>query len=284
MGEVQIPYVHVHVGLDEVELASSALWDLGALGIEERDPTTIEHGTGAHPVTLRAAFASQAQARAALAELCLRYEADLQQITEEDWASTWKAGLRPIAIGRRLYLCPSWISPSPDAEQVVVTMDPENAFGSGTHETTQLVLRELDRRVSGGERVLDVGCGSGVLAIAALKLGAASAVATDVDADALVVSSNNAVRNGVASELEVADRLPSTTEPLYDVVLANIHAPVLKELAQSLQRLLAPSGTLVLSGILEGEWRGVAEAYALPVMLTTRQGQWVCLTMGAGAR
>ncbi len=283
MNEAQIPYVHVHVGLDDIELASSALWDLGAIGIEERDPTTIEHGTGAHPVTLRAAFSSEAQARVALAELCLQYEADLQHVLEEDWASTWKAGLRPLSIGRRLYLCPSWIPPRPGDGQAVVTMDPENAFGSGTHETTQLVLRELDRRIKGGERVLDVGCGSGVLAIAALKLGAASAVATDIDDDALIVTRKNADKNAVAPQLDVTTSLPSPSEAPYDVVLANIHAPVLKELAGSLQRLLAASGILILSGILEKEWRAVANAYSLPVVLATRRGQWVCLTMGARA-
>lgn len=285
MTELNVPYLHVYVDADDVELASLALWELGALGVEERDETTIMGSDSGVSVTLAAPFATEARARAALKQLSEHYNTDLAHIMNEDWSRAWKDGLEPTCIGRRLYLCPSWVPTRPNAGRVQVTMDPENAFGSGTHETTRLVLRELDRRLHGQERVLDVGCGSGVLAIAALKLGAASAVATDTDADAVTVSRKNGERNGVADRLEVTGAPVSSLDGEYDMIVANIHASALQQLAGDLMALLAPEGTLVLSGILATDWRKVASSYeGLPLLVVTKEGEWACLTFRRGQR
>jgi ribosomal protein L11 methyltransferase len=164
-------------------------------------------------------------------------------------------------------------------DDVVLTIDPENAFGSGDHETTRLVLQLLDQHVTGDERVLDVGCGSGVLSIAALLLGAASAVAVDIDEDACAVARRNAEINGVASRLEASSRDVGDIDGAYDIVLANIETRVLLHMSDSLRARIASGGFLVLSGILREERDGLLAAYA-PLRLEecVEEGEWcACL-------
>ena len=273
------PFVTIRVRPEQLEIAQLRLWELGAAGLEERDETTLIREPATGRVAVIAAFADDVAAQRALAEIGEEYDAEIIHVPNEDWATEWRRGFTAQRIGKRLLLHPSWETEQSGPDDVVLTIDPENAFGSGDHETTRLVLQMLDQRVAGDERVLDVGCGSGVLSIAALLLGAASAVAVDIDEDAVVVARRNAEINGVASRIEASSRPLGNIDGFYDIVLANIETRVLIHMPDPLRARIAPGGLLVLSGILRGERDELLTAYA-PMRLEEclEEGEWcACL-------
>jgi len=277
------PYVHVDVSAERAEALGAWLWERGALGLEERDASTLNPAEGASgQLTLVASFAEQAEAEAVLAQLIEHFPARLEHVVGDDWATAWKEYFHVTRIGQRLVIRPSWEPVEPWPEEVVLTIDPGAAFGSGIHETTRLVLREIDRRVRGGERILDVGCGSGILSIAALLLGASKARAVDVDPLAIEVSRENARANRVSSRLEVSTTPIERLRGSYDLVLANIQAPILAEMAGALRARLAPGGCLVLSGVLLGQQDALCPHF-LPLhpKLIAREGEWVAIVLGA---
>ena len=181
-------------------------------------------------------------------------EASLQRLVEQalpdqDWERVWLDRFQPMRFGANLWICPAGQQPPRAPDQVLIDLDPGLAFGTGTHPTTALCLEWLDRHPPAGRQVLDFGCGSGILAIAALKLGAVSARAVDIDTQALWASRENAERNGVAERLTTS--LPGELHgQQFGLVLANILANPLIELASRLAGLVEPRGQLVLSGIL----------------------------------
>lgn len=184
----------------------------------------------------------------------------IEQIEDKDWEREWMDNFHPMRFGKRLWICPSWREvPEPDA--VNVMLDPGLAFGTGTHPTTALCLEWLDSLDLRGKTVIDFGCGSGILAIAALKLGAQSAVGIDIDPQAILASRNNAEQNGVADRLRLflSDEKPSDLKA--DVVVANILAGPLKELYPLISQLVKPHGVLGLSGILATQAESVCETY-----------------------
>lgn len=181
----------------------------------------------------------------------------ITEIAEQDWVRLTQSQFTPIRVSARLWIVPSWHS-SPDPEAISIILDPGLAFGTGSHPTTRLCLDWLDRNLSPGCTVVDYGCGSGILAIAAAKLGAARVQGVDIDAQAVLSSRYNAERNHVIVEFSNADAAPP--EPA-DVILANILSNPLKALAPLLASLTLPGGTLVLSGILVPQAADVAVAY-----------------------
>lgn len=275
MSQARHPFVTVRVRPEQLELAQLRLWELGATGLEERDQTTIVREPDPSGTVVIAAFPDEASARYALREIRGEYEADIIYVPQEDWATEWRRGFGAQRIGERLLLHPSW-EPAPSKPgDVVLTIDPENAFGSGDHETTRLVLQVLDQRVTGGERVLDVGCGSGVLSIAALRLGAASARATDIEEDAVVVAKRNAELNGVSASIQVSTQPLAEIDGVYDIVLANIETRVLVNMPKDLQARMAPAGVLILSGILRGERDALLAVYAaMKLEACLEEGEW----------
>ena len=275
MSQARHPFVTVRVRPEQLELAQLRLWELGATGLEERDQTTIVREPDPSGTVVIAAFPDEASARYALREIRGEYEADIIYVPQEDWATEWRRGFGAQRIGERLLLHPSW-EPAPSKPgDVVLTIDPENAFGSGDHETTRLVLQVLDQRVTGGERVLDVGCGSGVLSIAALRLGAASARATDIEDDAVVVAKRNAELNGVSASIQVSTQPLAEIDGVYDIVLANIETRVLVNMPKDLQARMAPAGVLILSGILRGERDALLAVYAaMKLEACLEEGEW----------
>ena len=273
------PYVKLRATREALELAELRLWELGATGIEERDETTIVREPGNGDVFLYAAFADADAARRAIEELGAEYPVELVHIPRENWAVEWRRGFGPQRIGKRLLLHPSWEPVQGEAHEVVLTIDPENAFGSGDHETTRLVLAFLDERIRGGERVLDVGCGSGILSIAAVRLGAAFARAIDVEDDAVVVTMRNAALNAVPTRIRASTTPLGEIEGTYDIVLANIETKVLVHMTEPLRARVAPSGILVLSGILCSEWDEIRAAYrSWHLDAFAEEGEWcACL-------
>lgn len=211
-------------------------------------------------------------------------------VQQADWSETWKQHYRPIAIGKRLMIIPAWLE-SPDPDRVPVRIDPGMAFGTGTHPTTQLCLELLEEAIerAGGmlEAVIDVGCGSGILSTAAIKLGVRRALGVDVDPEAITASRENAALNGVEAQQEgglgsVAEiRSGAFSIQRAPLVLANILATVvIRLLDEGLVELVTPGGLLVLSGILEEQSPEVEAAlikHSLLLVDKRQSGDWVAL-------
>lgn len=206
----------------------------------------------------------------------LKYK--LEQLEDKDWEREWMDNFHPMKFGNRLWICPSWREvPEPDA--VNVMLDPGLAFGTGTHPTTALCLRWLDSLELQGKTVVDFGCGSGILSLAALKLGAKKVIGIDIDPQALQASKANAERNNVADRLELF--LPADQPSLEaDIVVANILAGPLKELAPVITAYVKPTGKLALSGILENQAQTLVEHYSqwCDMDQVAVEDEWVRLT------
>jgi ribosomal protein L11 methyltransferase len=179
-------------------------------------------------------------------------------LEDQDWVKHTQAQFAPLRVGGRLWVGASWHQPPPDAA-LALRLDPGLAFGTGSHPSTRLALRFLEARIRGGERVLDYGCGSGILAIAAARLGAAHVDAVDIDPDALAATAENARVNGAAVRTFTPEALEAAS---YDVVMSNILAQPLILLAPLLAARTAPAGRIALSGILSAQCAEVAAAYA----------------------
>jgi ribosomal protein L11 methyltransferase len=205
---------------------------------------------------------------------------EVQGIEEADWENGWKAFYHAMTLGRRLAICPSWESID-EPGRAVLRLDPGMAFGTGTHETTALCLVALDELVQGGERLLDIGTGSGILAIAALLLGAAKAEGVDIDPMCVRTAGENAALNGVSDRfvVEIGD-LSDKASGQYDLITANIVANAIKQLAPQIPALLAPNGTFIASGIIDEREDEVAQAIraaGLAVREIRRDNGWVCI-------
>ncbi len=200
-------------------------------------------------------------------------------LPDQEWELAWKDGFEALGFGRRLWVVPHWLEP-PQPAAVNVRLDPGLAFGTGTHPTTALCLEWLDGQALEGAMVVDYGCGSGILAIAALRLGAARAWATDIDPRAMEATADNARQNDVGQRIQVIPpgEIPGRGA---DVVLANILAGPLVDLAPTLEGLTGPAGTLLLSGLLEEQMREVEAAYAPWFEATSRvvRDGWALLVL-----
>ena len=198
------------------------------------------------------------------------------EVAEQDWVRLTQAQFDPIRISKRLWIVPSWHT-VPDPRAISIRLDPGLAFGTGSHPTTRMCLAWLDQHVQTGDSVLDYGCGSGVLAIAAALLGASPVAATDIDPQALTATSDNAAANTCAVIAHAAGALPPGT---HDIVVANILTNPLKVMAPALAARVQPGGRLTLSGILESQADEVIAAYAPFIALAVWRSEeaWVCLT------
>lgn len=215
----------------------------------------------------------------------LRY----REVEEFDWASEWRRFYHVQRLGRRIVIRPSWEAYEPQPGEVVIALDPGAAFGTGQHESTRLSAAALERGVRPGADVLDVGTGSGILAIVAARLGAGSVRALDVDADVIAVARENAIRAGVAGQLVVAQGSVGSAWPWphpqarsADVTVANISAATLIDLMPALAETLRPGGLLMLSGFLDEAAATVAaavQAAGLHPLRSDGEGEWRCLTV-----
>jgi len=212
-------------------------------------------------------------------------------VHEEDWAHSWKAHSPVLRIGRRLVIRPTWRRHRRGPDDVVLALDPGMAFGTGLHPTTRLCLAGIEAWAdagrfgagsgpAGGTRVLDVGCGSGILAIAAARFGAESVLGVDPDPIAIEASAANARRNRLGRRIRARQGSLPTGEPPFDLVLANLIASLLIALAEALAAELRPAGRLLASGIFidrEAEVRGAFAAAGLDIAARSAEGDWIAL-------
>jgi ribosomal protein L11 methyltransferase len=270
-----MPWLQVRLAIspEQAETYEDALLDVGAVSVtfmDAEDQPIFEPDLNTTPLWshthLLALFEADTSADSVFAHLRLLTGAALPEhqaevIEDQDWERSWMDNFHPMRFGQRLWIVPSWHA-APEPEAVNLLLDPGLAFGTGTHPTTALCLEWLDGQALDGLEVLDFGCGSGILAIAALLLGARHAVGTDIDVQALEASRDNAGRNGIA-EQRLALYLPPDLPPVAaDVLVANILAGPLVMLAPQLASLVKPGGLLALSGILAEQGEEVAAAYA----------------------
>jgi ribosomal protein L11 methyltransferase len=286
MSEPRYPYVAVDVAADEADEVSALLFELGAQGVEERDATTLVRGP-AGKVTLVGSFEDEAAARSAIGELRSAWSPRLEQVVGDAWRDEWKKHFEPFRICSGIIVRPPWRSYAAATDERVIELEPGRAFGTGLHETTRLVAEILAEWAPSlpGTRVLDVGCGSGILSLVALALGAEAVRAVDVDPDAVAVTRENAERNGLSPRV-FADETPvGTLHDRYGTVLANIEAKTLVELAPSLIGRVAPGGLLVLSGILAtavapAQVQDVLRAFGALELGSIRQmGEWAAISL-----
>lgn len=234
------------------------------------------------------ADAAIADIRESLAEMKARGGLDFGSLEEtrrmidgDDWIDVWKKHFRPLHIGARVVIVPAWIDYTLAAGEIIVTLDSNMAFGTGEHETTSMCLEALQEVLKAEDTVIDVGCGSGILGIAAAKMGAKKCYLTDIDPVAVASAQHNAEVNGVAEKLTVAHSdLLENAEIRGDVVLANITAEILTRLAPSMPKNLKEGGMLILSGIIADRLPLVKEAYGaqgLTLEKEVRKGEWYAL-------
>jgi len=285
---------------ENTEAAEAALWDLGALAITLRDAgdqPLHEPGPGETPMwdrsIIEALVPEDLEAQHALLALSAAgviaapAEVRFEQLADRDWERAWMDRFEPMCFGKSTWICPWHIEPEPEWP-VVVRLDPGLAFGTGTHPTTALCLEWMDGEWMAGDRengtdfngatVIDYGCGSGVLAVAAALMGARNVLAVDHDPQALTATRENAERNGVGGRIETA--LPDEfDEARADLVLANILAGPLIELSEKLSGMVRPGGWLLLSGILAEQRAQVVAAYSEHIghIATRERDGWIRL-------
>jgi ribosomal protein L11 methyltransferase len=289
--------VAIHTTAETAERLSDALLAEGALSVTVTDasdgafqeqPIFGEPGEFAgywNECVVTAMFNRDADPADAIANACAILEIpaittfETATVDEQDWVKLTQSQFEPIEVSPRLWIVPTWHrAPNPDAINLI--LDPGRAFGTGSHPTTLLCLRWLEREIQGGEIVLDYGCGSGILAIAAAKLGAQRVIGTDIDPVAIEVARANARDNNVTAEFQLPDKLPSLNA---DVTLANILANPLQVLAQIIIGRTRIGGRIVLSGILKNQAISVMNHYrhAVDLKIAGEESDWVCL---AGTR
>ena len=288
-----MPWLQLRLAIspEQAPALEDTLLEIGAVSVtfmDAEDQPIFEPDLGTTPLWshthLLALFEADVDEDHLLAHLQLLIggelpEHQLERIEDQDWERSWMDNFQPMRFGQRLWIVPSWhAAPEPDA--VNLLLDPGLAFGTGTHPTTALCLEWLDAQQLQGRQVLDFGCGSGILAIAALLLGAELAVGTDIDIQAIEASRDNAGRNGIDPArfpLYLPEQLPDGQA---DVVVANILAGPLVELAGQIGERVKPGGLLALSGILAEQAEEVRAAYADKFDLdpTVEKDGWVRIT------
>ncbi len=302
----RVSVVTTHEGAD---LIANILMELGAAGTEIDDPslvneyidaglwdyTDLPRAEDTETVTVRAYLPEDARLESSLLALAERIAAlrhagatlgagtiSHSFVADEDWAETWKAYIHTEKIGERIVVRPTWEEYTPSADEIVIELDPGAAFGTGAHATTAMCLRWLEHLVSPGMRVYDVGCGSGILAVAAAKLGAGEVIAMDYDPVAVSVAEENIRQNNAHNVVACESDLLSACEGAApaELITANIIADVIIRLFAQLDRHLAPGGTLLASGIIDDRIADVEHAAAqhgFTVLDMTCEKEWAAM-------
>jgi ribosomal protein L11 methyltransferase len=246
--------VEVTVAGPDVDLVADELWQLGATAVHFRP-------LDGSSTVLVAGFPTGEAARSVASRIRTGHPTKLVEIADDAWQHAWRQYAEPVHVGS-MVVVPAWRPVEVGHRGLTVQIDPGPCFGSGSHASTRLLLGELERRVRPGARVLDVGTGSGILAVTAALLGAGSVTAVDIDPDAVAVTRANAAHNGVGDRIDVSTSDAGDVPGVFDLVLANLTAGTLAELAGPLASRVASGGTLLLGGLLPGQWPHVAARFA----------------------
>ena len=277
----------------DADKLSDALMEQGAVSVtlqDMQDQPVLEPALGTTPMWSQTRAVGLFDANVDLAKIIIQIEQQLrkkipdwkgEQLEDKDWVRAWMDDFKPMQFGEKLWVVPSTFEPpQPDAANIL--LDPGLAFGTGTHPTTSMCLEWLDANPPTGKDIIDFGCGSGILAIGALLLGAKHAEAIDLDPQALIATIDNAEKNAVSNNIKtyLPNEFPKQTTSL---LLANILASPLIELAPYFADLTLPQGNIVLSGILAEQANQVLAAYEnnFDIKIWKQQGDWICL---AGVR
>jgi ribosomal protein L11 methyltransferase len=281
----RFPLLVVDVTEAEADFASAVLFDLGATGIEVRDATTLQQGEPGRE-TLLASFDDDASASAALREVPDAWRPRLDAIVGDAWRDEYKKYFHPFLLCKGVVVRPPWEPYAAKANERVLTLEPGRAFGTGLHETTALVAEVLSERAAelSGRAILDVGTGSGILALTALLLGASRAVAIDVDPDAVRVARANALANGFLERLDASVTPLGAVPGRYPILVANIEATVLGEMEGELAARSEPGALVVLSGVLappaSAQVPGLLARFARFRHVETKiRGEWAALVL-----
>jgi ribosomal protein L11 methyltransferase len=270
--------VAVVVPVKQAEDVSAHLFELGCAGVQEDN---VDQG-----VCLIAYFEDHNN-QTEIVQACERMLSDFHIVSEvhfepvpnEDWTTSWRDYFKPVYATPKIIICPAW-APEPAPEGgFAILIDPKMAFGTGHHETTRLALMGLDMCISGGERVLDVGTGSGILSIAAMKLGAVSAFGVDTDPPAVDNTQNNLQINGILEGVVVKEGSLSLVDGVFDVVVANIISSILVPMLPQIAAHTKPGGKVVLGGILAREQDAFQRAIlgaGFVILNMLEEGEWVC--------
>ena len=287
--------IRYQVAQEQCEPLTSALEQLHALAVSIENDGDLPHFdavgsgepqwqqvtvTGLFPDTVDPVAIHRALSQGQTAVVATDSAPQIDGLAEQDWQRAFMAQVEPIQLAPQLWICPSWTTP-PDPQATNIVLDPGLAFGTGAHATTALCLQWLAQADLAGKTVLDYGCGSGVLALAAAKLGAGRVVALDIDPHALRATRDNAERNGVSGDcIQVVAPSELEYELQVDVLLANILAGTLLALAPDLNRRVVANGTILLAGILKSQLAQVRRAYAQAFDITCSYREEWCLLVG----
>lgn len=258
-----------HCPSEEIELLSEELEAFGALSImltDKNDNPVLEPEPGTTPlwpeVVIQALFAQAEEAQHTKTQLAQTRPAlafHLEVLADKDWERAWMDDFKPQRFGKRLWICPTWHTP-PEPNAVNLMLDPGLAFGTGTHPTTALCLTWLEQADLNNQSVIDYGCGSGILSLAALKLGAKTVCAVDIDEQALLATRNNTQSNNI-EESRLLISFPEALQDPVDLIIANILLAPLISLKERFHQLLHPNAHLVVSGLLAEQAEGLIKAY-----------------------
>ena len=262
--------VSVVVPSARVEIASAQLFELGCCGVVEED---ISDG-----VRLTAYFET-VQNEAEIRQVLMPDECRFEQVPDTDWTLAWRSFFQPVYPTPRMAICPPWDRVPDPPGGFTIAIDPQMAFGTGHHETTRLALLGLEKKIISGDRVLDVGTGSGILSIAAVKLGASEVMAVDIEADAIENARANCVLNGVDTKVVLMQCSVQAVPGIFDVVVANIISSILLPIIPELAKRLHPEGYAILGGILDREreaFCAVLDRANLVLDEMLEYGEWLC--------
>ena len=287
--------IRIHAHRDQAEAAEDALMECGALSVtleDDADQPILEPELGTTPIWDNTQVIGLFEANLDVEKLGTELNAvfklktkhdlpthKIEILEDKDWVRAWMDDYHPMQFGERLWVCPSWREP-PEKDAVNLMLDPGLAFGTGTHPTTSLCLKFLDREVKGEELVVDFGCGSGILGIAALLLGAKRMVGTDIDPQALLATEDNAGRNKIARDVYEVYLPENTPAVEADITVANILAGPLEQLAPTIAGLTRSGGKLALSGLLKEQAETISRCYSewFTMQAPDVEGDWVVLT------